>query len=119
MSSIPLTESENALILDESEISAMSEMLNGRKYIVEVPLDDETDFMTMHHVTRKLVRAAHIVTINGVKFVIEAGKKQEIPEVVYDSLYESEVINPELMPRVEPMIYDAYGNVLNFNRLPD
>ena len=102
---------------DESEISAMSAILNGRKYVVTMDLNDERDFMTAHHQTGKMVRAAHIVTINGVKFVIEAGKTQEIPEVVMDSLYQSTVINPDMMPKVNPLMYDAQGNVLNYNMI--
>ncbi len=74
-------------------------------------------FMTAHHQTHQMVRAAHVVRINGVRFVIEAGKTQEIPEIVMDNLYQSTVINPDMMPAVKPIGMDAYGNTINYNMI--
>lgn len=113
-----LSQEEQLETIDQSEISTMAAMLNGPKYRIAIDLDDARDFMILHPRTGKKVRAAHIVTINGVKFVIEAGKTQEVPKIVWDSLLESQIINPELMPQVKPITYDAQGNVLNYNMIP-
>jgi hypothetical protein len=107
----------NSIELDQSKISVFTAMQNGRNYEIAFGLDDARDFMTPHHLTGKMVRAAHLVTINGVRFVIEAGKRQVIPEVIYESLRQSLIINPELMPAVKPIGMDAYGNTINYNMI--
>jgi hypothetical protein len=106
-----------SLELDDSEISVFTAIQNGRKYEITFDLDDTRDFMAVHHLTGKMVRAAYIVTINGVKFVIEAGKRQVVPEIIYESLRQSLIINPELMPAVKPIGMDAYGNTINYNMI--